>query len=76
MGALHSGLATGEVQALLDPHVGSDDPVPTHLSMGGERGLAPGSPILWTVVAITPGVGAGEGACPIYANFSYQDSSG
>ena len=33
MGALRSGLAIGEVQALLNPHVGS-----------GERGVSPGSP--------------------------------
>ena len=37
---------------------------PTPLSMGGERGVSPGSPILWTVVGIALGVGAGEGARP------------
>jgi len=36
--------------------------VPTHLSMDGERGVAPGSPILWTVVGIATGEGTGEGA--------------
>jgi len=38
--------------------------VPTHLSVGGERGVSPGSPRQWTVVGITLGVGAGEGAIP------------
>ena len=53
-GALRSGLALGEVQAWLNPM-----PVlvivPTHLSMGGERGVSPASLILWTVVGITLG---------------------
>src|SRR5690554_6296161 len=35
--------------------------------MDGERGVPPGSPGQWTVVAITPGVGAGEGASPLPA---------
>ena len=65
MGALRSGLAIGEVQALVNPCTGS-----------GERGVSPASLILWTVVGITLGVGTGEGACPIYANFSYKDSGG
>jgi len=43
MGALRSGLAIGEVQARLNPHVGS-----------GERGVSPGSPRQWTVVGIAP----------------------
>ncbi|CVK32372.1 protein of unknown function [Methanoculleus bourgensis] len=41
--------------------------VPIHLSMGGERGVSPGSPGQWTVVAITLGVGTGEGARPLPA---------
>ena len=53
MGALRSGLAIGEVQARLNPHVGS-----------GERGVSPGSPGQWTVVGIALGVGAGEEARP------------
>ena len=53
MGAMRSGLAIGEVQALVNPCTGS-----------GERGVSPGSPGQWTVVTITPGVGAGEGARP------------
>ena len=57
MGALRSGLAIGEVQALLNPHVDS-----------GERGVSPGSPGQWTVVGIALGVGArplpaGGGTC-------------
>jgi len=56
IGALRSGLAIGEVQVLLNPHVGS-----------GERGVSPCSPGQWTVVAITAGVGAGEGASPLPA---------
>ncbi|CVK31377.1 protein of unknown function [Methanoculleus bourgensis] len=46
---------------------GSGASVPTHHSMGGERGVSPGSPGQWTVVAITLGVGAGEGARPLPA---------
>jgi hypothetical protein len=38
--------------------------VPTHLSVSDERGVSPGSPILWTVVGIATGVGTGEGARP------------
>ena len=44
IGALRFGLAIGEVQALLNPHVGS-----------GECGLSAGSPGQWTVVDITLG---------------------
>ena len=39
MGALRSGLAIGEVQVLLNPM--SVLIVPTHLSVGGERGVSP-----------------------------------
>ena len=66
MGALRSGLAIGEVQALVNPCTGS-----------GERGVSPGSPGQWTVVGITlGGLGQGRGLAPISANFSYRDSSG
>jgi len=41
--------------------------VPTHLSVAGERGVSAGSPGQGTVVAITPGVGTEEGACPLPA---------
>ena len=41
MGALRSGLAIGEVQALVNPCTGS-----------GERGVSPGSPGQGTVVGI------------------------
>ena len=75
MGALRSGLAIGEVQARLNPMLVLVI-VPTRLSVSGERGVSPASLILWTVVGITLGVGTGEGACPIYANFSYKDSGG
>jgi hypothetical protein len=37
---------------------------------------SPGEPGQWTVVTITLGVGAGEGASPICANFSHENSSG
>ena len=37
---------------------------------------SPGEPGQWTVVTITLGVGAGEGASPMSANFSHEDSSG
>ena len=50
MGALRSGLAIGEVQARLNPHVGS-----------GERGVSPLSPGQWTVMAIALGWGQGRG---------------
>jgi len=46
MHALRSGLAIGEVQVLLNSHVGS-----------GGRGVSPGSPGQWTVVTITWGWG-------------------
>jgi len=56
-GALRSGLAIGEVQALLNPHVDS-----------GERGVSPGSPGQWTVVGIAPGGGdRGGGSRPLPA---------
>ena len=48
------GLAIGEVQALLNPHVGS-----------GERGVSPLSPGQWTVVGIAlGGLGQGRGLAP------------
>ncbi|CDM26154.1 hypothetical protein BN140_3045 [Methanoculleus bourgensis MS2] len=53
---LRSGLAIGEVQVLLNPHVDS-----------GGRGVSPASLILWTVVGITSGGGDREGACPLPA---------
>jgi len=43
---MRSGLAIGEVQVLLNSHVGS-----------GGRGVSPGSPGQWTVVTITWGWG-------------------
>jgi hypothetical protein len=41
--------------------------VPTHLSMGGERGVSPGSPGQGTVVGIASGEETGEGARPLPA---------
>jgi len=64
MGALRSWLAIGEVQVLLNPCTGSGDLVPTHLSVGGERGVSPGSPGQWTVVGIASGGGDRGGGSP------------
>ena len=66
MGALRSWSAISEVQTLLNP-MSVLVIVPTHLSMGGGRGVSPGSPGQWTVVGIPWGVGTGEGARPLPA---------
>ncbi len=53
--AMRSWLVIGEVQALLNP-----------MSVLVNAEYPPARPVLWTVVAIVQGVGAG-GACPLPA---------
>ena len=67
MGAMRSGLAIGEVQALLNPHVGPGDRPPPTSAWVVNAEYPRALPGQWTVAGIAPGGGDRGGGSPPYA---------
>jgi len=74
MGAMRSGLAIGEVQALLNPHVGPGDRPPPTSAWVVNAEYPRALPGQWTVAGIAPGGGDRGGGSPPPRRRRYRET--